>query len=42
VLELGAARYRVIRVGGSPFPADDRRCAFVEQEPPEAARTPDA
>jgi hypothetical protein len=42
VLELGAARYRVIRVGGSPFPADGRRCAFVEQEPPEAARTPDA
>jgi hypothetical protein len=42
VLEVGEARLRVIRLGPSPFPADARRCAFVEQERPEAARTPDA
>jgi hypothetical protein len=41
VLEVGEARLRVIRLGPSPLPGDPRRCAFVGQERPEAARTPD-
>lgn len=29
-VEIEGARYRVTRVGSSPLPADDRRCAFLE------------
>lgn len=30
VIELAGARYRVVRIGRSPLPADTRPCAFVE------------
>ena len=30
VVELESSRWRVLRVGASPLPADRRRCAFVE------------
>jgi hypothetical protein len=40
VLELEESRCRVLRLGPSPLPGDRRRCAFLEQDPPEQNRTP--
>ena len=31
-VEHGGARYRVLRHGPSPLPADGRRCAFLERQ----------
>jgi hypothetical protein len=40
VLELGEARFSVLRLGPSPLPGDGRRCAFLERkEPPGVDRT---
>ncbi len=42
VVELPAGRFRVLRLGPSPYPGDARRCAFLErEEPPLPGRTPD-
>ena len=42
-LLLAGRAYRVLRLGPSPLPADDRRCAFLETEDPAGpARTSDA
>lgn len=39
VLELDGASFRVLRLGPSPLPGDERRCAFLErEEPPPTAR----
>lgn len=41
-VELADGRFRVLRIGPSPFPGDRRRCAYLEREEPSAeARTPD-
>ena len=32
--EIDGTRFRVTRIGGSPLPADKRRCAFLEVVPP--------
>jgi hypothetical protein len=40
LLDLDGLRGRVLRLGPSPLPGDPRRCAFLEQEPPEQNRTP--
>lgn len=41
LLDLDGLRGRVLKLGPSPLPGDPRRCAFLEQEPPEQNRTPD-
>jgi hypothetical protein len=38
-VELDGGTFTVLRLGPSPLPGDGRRCAFAEQEPPQAERT---
>jgi hypothetical protein len=38
-LELDEGSFVVLRLGPSPLPADRRRCAYLEQEPPSGERT---
>jgi hypothetical protein len=41
VVEIDGNPYRILRVGRSPLPGDQRRCAFLEQEPLGSDRTSD-